>query len=118
MLCAMRTTIPNRAGMSLIELAIAFLLVAFGLVAVASTTLLAQRTIAGTTVTEQLSRAAASVLDSLAVHPHPESGEREAAGVLLRWVVEPDSLGERLRLDAHHLARNVRLTFEARHAPL
>ena len=108
---------PIRAGLTLIELVVALVLVAFGLVAVASAALLAQRTTAGTAATEQVAREAATILDSLVAHPYPASGEREAAGVRIRWIVESDSIGERLRLDARHQARNVHLTFETRHAP-
>jgi prepilin-type N-terminal cleavage/methylation domain-containing protein len=110
---------PRHAGFSLVELIVAMTLVAFGLVAVAGAALLAERTMAEAEVIERITREAATVLDSLAAHPNPASGVRDARGLLLRWVVEPDSFGTRLRLQAalQRGGRPVRLEFEARHAP-
>jgi prepilin-type N-terminal cleavage/methylation domain-containing protein len=110
--------LPARPGMSLIELVVAMLLAAVGLVAVASAAVLAQRTLAGTATIERITREVATLMDSLAAHPYPASGERAAARLLLRWEVEPDSLGDRLRIEAEapHGTRPVRLTFEGRHA--
>ena len=108
-----------RPGFSLVELITALLLVAIGLLAIASAALLAQRTVTGTAVLERITREAGTLLDSLAVQPHPASGTRIADGLLLSWVVEPDSAGARIRVwvDARHGARPLQLSFESRHAP-
>jgi prepilin-type N-terminal cleavage/methylation domain-containing protein len=108
-----------RGGFSLVELITAMLLVAIGLVAVASAALLAQRTLTATAVLERITREASTLLDSLAAQPHPASGARETGGVLLSWVVEPDSAGARIRVqvDTRLGTRPLQLSFEGRHAP-
>jgi prepilin-type N-terminal cleavage/methylation domain-containing protein len=110
--------LPARPGFSLVELVVALLLVAVGLVAIAAATLLAQRTMAGTAAIERITREVATIVDSLVADPRPTSGERATGGVFVRWVVEPDPAGNRLRIDAGARvgARPVRLTFEALHA--
>ena len=105
--------------MSLLEVVVAMLLAGIGLVATAGAALFAQRTLAGTALIDRITRDAATVLDSLAAHPQPASGERTDGGLLLRWTVAADSMGKRLRLEvqARHGPRSLRLTFDGRHAP-
>jgi prepilin-type N-terminal cleavage/methylation domain-containing protein len=87
---------PARPGFSLVELIVALTILAVGLLALAGTAVVAQRTLASADATERAARAAALVIDSLFVHDAPTSGRRAVYGTDVRWAVS--SSGQQLEI--------------------
>jgi Tfp pilus assembly protein PilV len=109
----------NRAGLSLVELVVALLILSMGLVALAGAAATAQRAMARAAAIERITRDAAFVIDSLTALTQPADGQRVADGVSLRWTITADGAGSRIDAEARAFdgVREVELHFHGRHAP-
>jgi len=76
-----------RAGFGLIELIVALLLISIGVLGLAGTAIVAQRSFNEAALRERSARAAAAVLDSLLHDAAPADGVRIAPGLSLAWSV-------------------------------
>jgi prepilin-type N-terminal cleavage/methylation domain-containing protein len=105
----------SRAGFSVVELVVALTVLSVGLLALAGTAVVAQRSFATADATERAARAAAAVIDSLLRVREPVGGSRDVYGTAVTWSVAGDS--ERLRLftevRVHDGATPHRFTFES-----
>lgn len=117
---AVHPTLPLhrcRAGFGLVELVVALMLLATGLLALTGAAAVAQRSLTTARALEEGTDAAAAVLDSLLREPGPASGERTLGRTRTRWSVDADSVAVTIRLSATVAtgARERQLTFSATH---
>jgi prepilin-type N-terminal cleavage/methylation domain-containing protein len=89
----------QRPGFSLVELIVALTVLAVGLLALAGTSALAQRSFASAQATERAVRAAATVIDSLLREPDPAPGSRALYGAVVHWTVTADGPRTRFSTD-------------------
>jgi prepilin-type N-terminal cleavage/methylation domain-containing protein len=93
--------VARRPGFSLVELIVAMVLLSIALVALAGTTVVAQRTFAGAAADEAAVHAAAAVIDSLLAESAPASGSRLAGRILVEWMATSDSAADTFQVTAH-----------------
>lgn len=103
--------------MGLVELVVALLLLAIGLLALTGAAAVAQRSLTTARALEEGAEVAAAVLDSLLREPSPLPGERTLGRTTAQWSVDADSVAVTIRLTATVATggRERQLTFGATH---
>jgi Tfp pilus assembly protein PilV len=96
-MCRSRPRSALRPGFSLVELVVAMTLLSVGVLGLAAAAALALRSMNSAAAMDRGTRAATTLLDSLAHVATPSAGERTEDGVRIRWSIEQDSVLTHLR---------------------
>ena len=77
----------SRAGVGIVEVIVALMLLSIGLLGLVSTAIVAQRSFTRAAAVERSAHAAAALLDSVLATPAAASGRRTASGFKAEWEV-------------------------------